>query len=105
MLDIYDYMMEDCYNPENCDGLRGYFYRRHAAFVDYAYDEEVESERLKQDNQKEADKKPQQRNLREQDEYDAIEDQARRDLEDMERHVRRHFIMEGYLPGCMDMDY
>ena len=105
MFGIYDYMLEEYYDPDRFDGVRDYFYRRHAAYSDYTLDEDVESERLKRDNRKEDDKKPQQRKLLAQDQYDAEVEQEQRDMMDMEKRIRRATIFGGYIPGGMDRDF
>ena len=43
MFGIYDYMLEEYYDPDRFDGVRDYFYRRHAAYSDYTLDEDIAS--------------------------------------------------------------
>lgn len=100
---FWDY--DECLDIESFVGVEAYFHRRYEAYADYTLDEDVASERHKKDNRKEADKKPQQRDLLEQDQYDAVEEQAKRDMMNMERHMRRASMFGGYIPGGMERDF
>ena len=105
MFGIYDYMLEEYYDPDRFDGVRDYFYRRHAAYSDYTLDEDIASERLKKDNEKATGKKAQQRNLCEQDTYDAVEEQVRHEARELERHIHRCSVLGGYIPCGYERDF
>lgn len=104
MFEFYDYMLEECLDP-CCMGTMDYFHRRYEARADYTLDEDVESERLKRDNRKEDDKKPQQPKLLAQDQYDAEVEQEKRDMMDMEKRIRRATIFGGYIPCGYERDF
>ena len=100
---FWDYY-DECLDVESFAGVEAYFHRRYEAYADYTLDEDIDAERHKKENKK-AENRKSPTCVNDQDSYDAIEEQARKEARDMERRIERRAMLGSYIPGGMDMDF